>query len=169
MYHNQKLLAYTMVGVIVVGVLGTLLHFAYDWSGQNVIVGLFTPVSESTWEHMKLLFFPMLLYVIFEYYQLKTEFLELLWSGFTGILLGTFAIPFLFYGYTVVLGRNYAIVDISIYYISVVLGFCVNYVGAQKEYSKEYKILVTTLIILMMVLFLVFTYNPPNARIFISP
>lgn len=45
---------------IIVSVIGTLAHFVYDWSGQNSFVGLFTPVNESTWEHMKLLFFPML-------------------------------------------------------------------------------------------------------------
>lgn len=61
---QKKLLAFIIIGVLVTSVLGTLFHFTYDWSGQNFLVGLFTPVSESTWEHMKLLFFPMLLYGI---------------------------------------------------------------------------------------------------------
>ncbi len=169
MRYNQKLLIYTVVGVILVSILGTLLHFAYDWSGQNVIVGLFTPVSESVWEHMKLLFFPMLLYVIFEYYQLKTEFPEILWSGFTGILVGTFAIPFLYYGYTGILGRHYSAVDIVIYYVSVIIGFCISYFGAEKEYSKRYKMVVTILIVLMTLAFVAFTYNPPNGRVFSAP
>lgn len=52
----------TIIGIIFVMLTGTLSHFLYDWSGQNPVVGLFTPVNESIWEHMKLLFFPMLLY-----------------------------------------------------------------------------------------------------------
>jgi hypothetical protein len=166
---NQKLLIYTVVGVILVSVLGTLLHFAYDWSGQNRIVGLFTPVNESIWEHMKLLFFPMLFYVLFEYCQLKNEFPGILWSGFTGVLAGTFAIPLLYYGYTGIIGRNYMVADIAIYYISVIIGFCINYFGAEKEYSKGYKRVVTLLMVLMTVAFVVFTYNPPNGRVFLAP
>ena len=47
---------YVVIGFFVVGILGTLFHFVYDWSGQMWFVGLFVPVNESTWEHMKLLF-----------------------------------------------------------------------------------------------------------------
>lgn len=58
----QNLRKFTVIGILFVSVAGTLLHFVYDWSGQNPLVGFFAPVNESTWEHMKLLFFPMLLY-----------------------------------------------------------------------------------------------------------
>ena len=39
--------------------LGTLLHFTFEWSGNNPVVGIFSAVNESTWEHLKILFFPM--------------------------------------------------------------------------------------------------------------
>ena len=55
--HSSKRVM--ILAAIVVFVLGTLAHFVYDWSGQNSFIGLLTPVNESTWEHMKLLFFPM--------------------------------------------------------------------------------------------------------------
>ena len=58
----QNLRKFTVIGILFVSVAGTLLHFVYDWSGQNPLVGFFAPVNESTWEHMKLLLFPMLLY-----------------------------------------------------------------------------------------------------------
>lgn len=38
---------------IFIAIVGTLLHFVYDWSGQNPAVGIIAPVSESTWEHLK--------------------------------------------------------------------------------------------------------------------
>ena len=37
---------------IFIAIVGTLLHFVYDWSGQNPAVGIIAPVSESTWEHL---------------------------------------------------------------------------------------------------------------------
>ena len=169
MLYNKKLSKYTIVGGILVSIFGTLLHFAYEWSKENPVVGLFTPVNESTWEHMKLLFFPMLIYVLFEYYQLKTEFPEILLGGLTGVLIGTLAIPFLFYGYTGIIGKNYMIADIAIFFISVIVGFLISYSLADGEFSKGYKIVVTVTIILMIIAFVVFTYNPPNAGIFMVP
>ncbi len=63
---NKKIFRYTLSGILFTSILGTLSHFLYGWSGSRVLVGLFAPVNESVWEHMKLLFFPMLLYFVFE-------------------------------------------------------------------------------------------------------
>lgn len=48
-----------LFGIPVVFLAAGLLHFVYDWSGEATIVGLFTPVNESVWEHLKLLFWPL--------------------------------------------------------------------------------------------------------------
>lgn len=169
MHYEKKLLPYMIWGAVLVSVLGTLLHFAYEWSGSNRIVGLFTPVNESTWEHMKLLFFPMLVYILFEYIQLKKDLPGILCGGFTGILVGTIAIPMLFYGYTGILGRNFMAVDIGIYYISVIIGFAVSYYLADQCEQGIYKVVVSGMILLLAIAFCVFTYNPPDSRIFMDP
>ena len=70
----QNLRKFTVIGILFVSVAGTLLHFVYDWSGQNPLVGFFAPVNESTWEHMKLLFFPMLLYGLVAVPKLKSAY-----------------------------------------------------------------------------------------------
>ncbi|WP_286082764.1 DUF6512 family protein, partial [Parablautia intestinalis] len=67
----KSLKQYTAIGIIFVLLAGTLAHFVYDWSGNHAVIGLFTPVNESIWEHMKLLFFPMLLYAFFAAHHLK--------------------------------------------------------------------------------------------------
>ena len=51
-----------LMGFAVTSLLGTVLHFLYDWLGGAVWVAPFSGVNESTWEHMKLLFWPMLFY-----------------------------------------------------------------------------------------------------------
>ena len=68
---DPSLKRYTIAGLIFVLITGTLAHFAYEWSGCNRLLGLFFPVSESTWEHMKLIFFPLLLYSLFMTHKLK--------------------------------------------------------------------------------------------------
>ena len=60
-----------MTGFLFTSILGTFLHFFFDLTGGNVVAALFSAVNESIWEHMKLLFFPMLIFSIIEYLFLK--------------------------------------------------------------------------------------------------
>ena len=91
---------------------GTILHFLYAWSGENRVVGLYSAVSESTWEHLKLLFFPVLVYTVWEYLWVGHR-----WKGYVlaraeGVLLGMLAIVALFYTYTGIFGRHWLWADI---------------------------------------------------------
>ena len=61
--------------IIAVAVLGTLNHFLYELSGGAAIFALFCPVNESTWEHLKLLFFPYLFASIWQYINWDYQFL----------------------------------------------------------------------------------------------
>ncbi|MFT3899363.1 MAG: DUF6512 family protein [Gordonia sp. (in: high G+C Gram-positive bacteria)] len=46
------------VPVIVIG--GALLHFLFEQSGRCAFVGVFAPVNESPWEHLKMAYWPAL-------------------------------------------------------------------------------------------------------------
>ena len=63
--NKSKIKNYQIVSTIFVCILGTLLHFTYDFFGQNMIIASFSAVNESVWEHLKLLFFPMLLFYMY--------------------------------------------------------------------------------------------------------
>ena len=64
------ILKFIIFSGIFVMILGTLLHFTYEWSGNNTFVAAFSAVNESTWEHLKLLFYPMFLTTIIGYFYL---------------------------------------------------------------------------------------------------
>ena len=49
-----------LMGFALTSLFGTVLHFLYDLLGGAAWVAPFSGVNESTWEHMKLLFWPML-------------------------------------------------------------------------------------------------------------
>ena len=55
---SKTLLKLDIIGFVFVSVIGTLAHFVFEWSGNNTVVGLFCPINESPWEHLKLIFFP---------------------------------------------------------------------------------------------------------------
>lgn len=49
-------------GIPIIFLSGSLLHFVYSWSGENTFAGIFAPVNESVWEHLKMSFWPGLIW-----------------------------------------------------------------------------------------------------------
>lgn len=156
----------TIIGIIFVLTAGTAAHFLYDWSGNRYIVGLFTPVNESIWEHMKLLFFPMLLYSLIMIFKLKEDRPCLTSSLCFGILTGTFLIPVFFYAYTYILGKNFFILDIGTFIASVIIAFLLSYKLTLSCRLKSYTLLLCGFVCILFVCFLFFTYHPPDIKIF---
>ena len=167
-----KLKKYIIIGIIFTSVMGTLSHFLYEWTDRNLIVSLFCPVNESTWEHIKLLYFPMLLYSLFLKWRMKTQFPHIFSAALSGILVGCASIPILFYTYTGILGYNLLWADIAVFLFSVLLAFIWTYNSAVSQSGSSagkcyYPVRITALI--LFVLFLVFTFCPPQIGLFISP
>lgn len=159
----------SIVGFIFVSIIGTLSHFLYDWTGQNVLVGLFTPVNESVWEHMKLAFFPMLLYIFLENLWLKEKTPFSTCINLISVLIATFFIPIRYYTYSGVLGKNFMILDIVTFYYSIFSAILFRYVAAKKGWEPKYCLLFYILVVLTAVGFLLFTYYPPSLGIFQIP
>lgn len=158
-----------ITGAIFVSVLGTLLHFAYGLSGNNVIVGLFTPINESTWEHMKLIFFPMLIFSLYARIMLKSNYPCINSALAVGTLIGTFLIPVLFYTYSGILGYNVTVIDILTFYISVISAFYIAYKLTVSCKMDRYKILLNILLLVLAAAFVIFTLSPPDIALFINP
>ena len=60
----RRLNIFLIIGAVFTIITGTLLHFVYEWSGESLFVGIFSPINESVWEHLKLLFFPMSVFLL---------------------------------------------------------------------------------------------------------
>lgn len=155
---------------VLVSVVGTLLHFVFDWSGKNPIVGLVAPVNESTWEHLKLLFFPVLLFTLGEVLYLWRKGKPV--GGFLtartfALCLGLFVIVAAFYTYSGILGQNYLIADI----LTFLLGVGVTAVFTEKWASRlsSQPLLALAILVLLTGMFFLFTFNPPAIGLFRDP
>ena len=115
--NKIKIRNYQIFNTIFVFALGTLLHFVYDWSGQNQIIGAFSAVNESTWEHLKLIYFPMLITIIIGFFYLGKNTSNFMCSKTIGLLVALAFTVIFFYTYTGILGKNIAIIDISSFFI----------------------------------------------------
>lgn len=165
----NQLKRYTIAGIIFVIIAGTVSHFVYEWSGHSFLLGFFFPVSESTWEHMKLCFFPMLLYALYMNKKLKGDHPCVTSALLSGILLGTFLIPVIFYTYSGILGKNYPFFDIATFFISVLLAFAAVYrrcATCEKQHSALWLKLA---VFALAICFVIFTYAPPGIGLFKVP
>lgn len=156
-------------GVLFVSVLGTLFHFVYDASDRNAIIGLFAPINESVWEHMKLLFFPMCLFSLVWKPREKDAYPCLSSALQMGALVGTLLIAVFFYTYTGVWGAHVAIVDILTFYVCVLVAFYIAYKATISCKAQENARLWRVLCLVLTVAFMVFTVFPPQLPLFMAP
>lgn len=168
--RNMKYVKYYFAaGLVFTAVLGTLSHFFYDWSGQSPLIALFSPVSESTWEHMKLLFFPILSWSLLAPSRALKALPALRSALLAGGLAGTWSIPVLFYTYSGILGRNIAFIDIAIFYIAVLISFGLAWKLRASARMEEVRFSIDTLLIIMVLAFFLFTFSPPQIGLFAEP
>ena len=124
--EKEVLKKFTLGGILWTLVIGTSSHFFYQWSGENFFVGLVSPVNETVWEHLKLLFFPALLYMLWEKVWLDERYPESFCRNLLGLWAGLAVMPILYYGYTLFTGKDYLWADIGIFIVSVLTAFLVS-------------------------------------------
>ena len=153
---NKKLKTVQIVVIILAIVFGTLLHFTYEWSGENRIVGLFSATNESVWEHLKLVFYPMLILAIVEYFVVKKEANNYIEAKSLGIFLAKAFIIVFYYTYTGIIGKTFFIIDILTFIISIILGEWVSYklMIRKSESTTLSKILSSAIIFYFLISFI---------------
>lgn len=166
---QNKLKKHLFVGFLFTSVVGTLFHFLYEWTNQNFLIGLIAPINESVWEHIKLLYFPMLLYAIYVVPKLTEKFPCISYGLTASILLGILLIPVLYYTYTGILGTHYAVVDIGIYYLSVAIAYYTAYRFTLSCHGQKYYPYYKWLLFLSTISFFLFTIMPPALPLFMAP
>lgn len=102
---------------LIISIVGTLWHFIYEWSGDNALIGMIAPINESVWEHLKLLFFPTVIYSASEYYILSRRPENYITASALGLFSGMFSIAAFFYIYSGILGFTVSFLNILSFFI----------------------------------------------------
>lgn len=156
-------------GFAVTALVGTLLHFLYEWLGNSLWIAPFSGVNESTWEHMKLLFWPTFLFAVTESFFFSGR--EELWRvKLRGILLGICLIPVIFYTYNGVIGKSPDFINVSIFFISAAVAFIyeTRLFKSGRLCGKSTRVPLI-LLCLLALLFILFTFLTPEIAIFKDP
>ena len=158
-----------LMGFAVTSLGGTLLHFLYEWTGDSLWVAPFSGINESTWEHMKLLFWPMFLYAVVQSFFFEES--KNFWCvKLKGILLGLGMIPVLFYTYNGVIGKSPDWINIAIFFISAAVAY---FYEIRRLVSGKASCLSDRMAFSMLAgiaaLFILFTFKTPEIGIFRDP
>ena len=164
---KRSLPGWQMMGFLFTAAAGTLLHFWYDWT-KAIPLALISAVNESIWEHMKLLYVPMLLFALFQRRFFREEgFWQ---SKLMGFLLGLALIPVAYYTYTGSLGVSADWFNIAIFFLTAAAVFRAETWLMQRK--KRWRIsgrVALVLVLLLGALFVIFTFLPPRIPLFRDP
>ena len=166
---KQTVSCWQMLGFIFTGVLGTLLHFLFDWTGGSAIVALFSAVNESIWEHMKLLYYPMLLFAFIEYSRWGKNTPEFWCVKLMGMLTGLALIPVLYYTYTGVLGISADWLNIAIFFFAAAAAYYLETKLFQKQSCRISSDKAFVLLCMIGVVFIALTFATPRIPFFQDP
>ncbi|MDP4120541.1 MAG: DUF6512 family protein [Bacillota bacterium] len=162
---------FVIINTVILGIFASLSHFAYDLSGNSVIVGIFNPINESVWEHLKFMFFPNLLWWIIIYFIQKKscdiDIQKWIISTAVSVVTAPLMVIFLFYSYTEAFGVESVIIDILLVFVCYFIALKLAFHIYQYVKPSNLKVIISILIIsIIFVAFIVFTFNPPHLPIF---
>ena len=156
--------------------LGVFFHFIYDLLNRPFLIGLFFPVNESIWEHLKLVILPFTIFgIIYSFITRKKQLsLNNFWYYLSiSIIISMVIIPTLHYTYRSIFKTVPDFVNIIIYILSIIISFYYIYTNMKKEYihvsSKNKNPTGILIIISLFLLFIVFTIYPPKLELFRDP
>ena len=166
---NRSISLWQLMGFAVTSLGGTVLHFLYGWLGESPWIAPFSGVNESTWEHMKLLFWPMLAFAVVQSFFFKDRG-DFWCVKLRGILLGMALIPAIFYTYNGAVGKSPDWLNIAIFFVAAAAVYIyeTRLFGKEELPCRSPKWAVAVLGTLA-VLFVVFTFITPEIGLFRDP
>jgi len=166
---KKYVLKWEVSGILFVFLLGALLHFLFEWSGESRIAGLFASVNESVWEHFKQGFWPMCLFAAIEYRFLRVHINNFLTAKAVAVYLIPIITGLFFYAYTAIIGEEILIVDIFIFLVAIIVGQLTSYkIMTSAKLPKYVNTISSIFIILLALILMLSTFYPPHLPIFLD-
>lgn len=163
---EKKIYKWEVAGVFWIIVVGSLLHFLYEWSHRSVIMGMIAPVNESLWEHLKLGYWSLIMFMSIEYIFIGKYVENFFISKAIGILVLELFIVAVFYTYMSITQKPIMLIDIGSFIIGAVLCQIVSYNILKRNKFRKYDKLGIGILVLIGILFVLFTFYPPKLPMF---
>lgn len=171
--EQHKFARAIILSIPILFIISAPMHFLFDFTGKLAIIGTFAPVNESPWEHLKLAFYPILAWWIIYYFRYRKiqGFSKEKWIVSTAVaaITAPLIVISFYYLYTGALGIESLPIDIFSLALAIAVGQCLGF-HIYKYYnaSRYAKYISLGVIILLILMFIVFTFSPPHVPIFLD-
>lgn len=165
---KNKLLIWEIGSFIFIGLFGASLHFTYELSDfSSNVVAYFSAVNESTWEHLKMVFFPGLLFALIEYTYVRDQVNNYIVAKTASLFVMPLVIAVGWYIYAPIVGRSVFPVDLALFYLSVFIGQFVSYkILTRPRLEKRYNNYAIVGFITLFLAFSTLTFYAPQVFLF---
>jgi hypothetical protein len=166
----KSLLKWELWGIAFIFFVGSALHFLFEATGQWPPAGAIAAVNESVWEHLKLAFWPALLFALIEHSMVKKMVNNFAFAKTIGVYLMVIIIPIIFYSYTAVTGKSIFVIDITSFIVAVIVGQLSSYkLLMYRKLPGNFNKVSLIALVLLGLTFVLFTFYPPQLPIFKDP
>lgn len=144
------------------------LHFLYD-KFPSFFTSIFSPVNESIWEHMKLLFGSIIITGIIQKIYLivkKEEIKNICFSNFIGAIISIPIYLIIFLPLYYIIGES-MVLAISVMLVSIIIA---EYISYKLTFVKDFKLekLTILFVIITYIIFTLLSYYPIKNDLFID-
>jgi len=158
-----------LISFFVISTFGTLLHFTHGWFKKGILLHIFSALNESTWEHMKLLLAPTLIAMVFQFFAFKEAYFNF-WNAVLCLLVvELITMPLIFEPLRLIMKKVPLWLTIAIFFLSIAIGLFVEYLVLTKEFLLFGEVIAMIFVVIIVLLFAVFSYYPPKFFIFKDP
>lgn len=166
-YKTWQLWVFGIVIVVLLILLGFIWHYVYPWSNNNQAVGYFFPTSESVWEHLKLIYWPFIIFGIVLWFIFRKNMNNTVFALSMAILLACVSIVVLFYTIEGAFGVSGITLDIIIYIVAVIASAILFYHLVNRKQLPNWTMIIGWAVIITLgALLIAFSYNPPAVPLF---
>ena len=165
---RKNLGLWQFAGFTIAVALGTVLHFLFDWTRAFSLAPI-SAVNESTFEHMKILFFPMLFFACVQYAFFRADYPGFWWIKLIGIAVGTVLVPVLFYTFNGAFGKTPDWLNITFFFLAAGLAFFIEYLLFRNDFFLSYPWIPFAILVILAIAYGVFTFYPLKLPLFQDP
>lgn len=168
MAKSKKAFENIWVWILAIVVLGTFWHFGYEIFGKNFLAGMVFPINESVWEHLKIVFFPLLIAGIIGYFSTKPRNPKIWLGTLVGTIVAMLIVFFGFYLYSSIIGES-LLADILLYICAIIVGmYAAWWVGIYTKGAKMFATLAIIGLAVISAMLVYLTVRPPRWEPFIE-
>jgi len=157
--------------IVPLGLLGSVLHFLFDWTSHNRFVAIFSAVNESYWEHIKIAIWPVFFLQVVLFASGGYQYASFVPAATIALYSIPVSMVGLVFVYKSITKRNILWLDISIFFVCIAIAqSSFVLILDQLDPSQGTVVMATLFLIGLIAAFLLFTLRPPKEPdVFLDP